>query len=268
MLSGCPFCHHSQSSLYREKQLQREGGYCNVLRCNECGLLYPETRMDEKEIKTYLGQSDDMYNPNLLILEEPRVEFTNDNFVVQFLDGIEKAGRSLDVGTWSGKHTYIFNALGYDSYGLEPQKQAADFARSKGLQVLHGSFPDHIPPKLLKHKYHLLTMLEMIFYLHDLKQSLLKVKKMLDDKGVFLIQAHQGYSKYYDPGYKNSYFGRYGDYVQGIPTLASLRYCLEKSGFKVFKFTGATENRLQEQFDFASGGLETADRLYVLARKR
>jgi SAM-dependent methyltransferase len=265
MLSGCPFCHHTHCSTYREKQMLRGGGFCNILRCNECGILYPQARMDEKETKNYLSRSDCSYSPDLLVLEEPRTEFTNKNLIVQFLDDVAKTGRSLDIGTWSGKYTYIFQALGFDSYGLEPQKEAATFARNKGLKVLHGRFPNTIPSKLAKHKYRLIAMLEMLFYLHDLKNSLLKVKTLLDDQGVLLIQVHQGYSKYYD--YKNSYFSRYGDYVQGIPTLDSLRHCLDKSGFTIIKVTGATEDSLQQKLDFSPVTMETADRLYVLARK-
>ena len=265
MLSGCPFCHHSVSSPYREKQAQREGGYCNILKCNECGLLYPQTRMDEKESKSYLAHSDAMYNPGLLVLEEPRGEFTDANFIVQLLADVEKTGRSLDIGTWSGKYTYIFQALGFDSYGLEPQKQAAEFARTKGLKVLHGSFPDHVPQKLLSHKYHLIAMLETIYYLKDVKKSLLKVKTLLNDNGVLLIQCHQGYSNYYDS--HHSYFTRYGDNVQGIPTLSSLRYCLDKSGFQIVKCAGGPQHSLPTQLNSTIVDMESADRLYIVARK-
>src|SRR5438132_14219679 len=123
MHSGCPFCHHSESSPYRERQRMRGGGLCNILRCEECRLLYPQMRMDEKETKHHLSQSDFEYDPDLLLLDDPRVEFTDDNFVVNFLKDVEKTGRSLDIGTWNGRYTYIFQALGFDSYGLEPQKQ-------------------------------------------------------------------------------------------------------------------------------------------------
>jgi len=181
------------------------------------------------------------------------------------LKDVEKTGRSLDIGTWSGKYTYIFQALGFDSYGLEPQNQAGEFARSKGLKVIRGSFPDAIPQKLLRHKYHLIAMLEMIYYLHDLKKSLLRVRQLLEENGVLLIKAHQGDSKYYENN--NSYFSRYGDYVQGIPTLSSLQYCLDKSGFKVIKLGGLTEESVQKKLNCTTITMESADRLFILAGK-
>ena len=266
MLSGCPFCHHSESSPYRERQQLRKGSFGNILRCHECGTLYPQMRMDEKETKNSPLQTD-QYNPDSLLLEDPRIEFSPNSWIVTFLNEVEKQGRSLDIGTWTGRNTYFFKALGFDSYGLEPQKKAAAFGRGKGLKVLRGSFPDNVPPKLLSHKYHLIAMFEMIYYLQDLKKSLLKVKQMLEDDGVLFILAHQGYSKYYDYDYQNSYFSRYGDYVQGIPTLSSLQYCLDKAGFKVIKSAGITEESVQKKLNCTTVTMESADRLFILAGK-
>ena len=141
MRSGCPFCQHSRSSLYREKQPLREGGIGNILKCDECGLLYPQIRMGKNEAEEYLSTSDAAYNSDLGF-EDPRVELTGSNPVVKLLHDVAIRGRSLDIGTWSGMYTYIFEALGFDFYGLEPQKPAVEFAQTKGVNVLHGSFPE------------------------------------------------------------------------------------------------------------------------------
>lgn len=77
--------------------------------------------------------------------------------------------------------------------------------------------------------------MECIYYLGDLKYSLHKINHMLSDDGFVLIKCHQGYSRYYDD---NSYFSRYGDSVQGIPSLSSLDYCLKKTGFEIVKTMG------------------------------
>ena len=173
----------------------------------------------------------------------------------------------MDIGTWSGMYTYIFEALGFDFYGLEPRKPAVEFAQTKGVNVLHGSFPENIPPTLLNRKYHLIAMIEMIYYLHDLKQSLLQAREMREDNGVLLIKSHQGYSTYYDADYRHSYFNRYGDNVQGIPTLNSLQYWLGASGFKGIKIAASTDNRVLEKLNRTAVPMESADRFYILAGK-
>ena len=75
---------------------------------------------------------------------------------------------------------------------------------------------------------------------------------------------------------------RYGDYVQGIPTMNSLRYCLGRSGFEIGgKIMGATHftfTSKKNKILKAIGGVlskiydklhvETADHLIILAKKR
>ena len=263
MLKGCPFCHHSDSVVYRTRQELRRGGSCNLLKCNECGLLYPQQRMDELETKEYLfslftNQDDYQY-------DEPRVEITENRVPVKLISPIEKRGRSLDIGTFNGKYTYIWEALGFDSYGLEPQDKAAEFAKTRGLKVFCGSFPDAIPSELLEEKFSLISMLEMVCYIHDLKAGLLKAKELLDDDGLLLIQCHQGYSRYYDSN--NSYFSRYGDNVQGIPSLGSLLYCLSKSGFDVVKYAGFVDTDFEKKLHYKVLNMDNADRLVLLAKK-
>lgn len=237
MLVGCPFCHHTHATLYREKQPLRDGKgeFRNIMRCDECGLLYPDRRLGGDESLEYIARHN--LGPDGVgeTLQEPRVEFIGNHLAVFLLKEVEKKGRSLDIGTWCGTITYIYEALGFDSYGLEPHQEAAVFARSKGLQVFRGAFPDDVPRTLLSGKYKLISMLDTMYYLHDLKKSLSKVRKMLKDDGVFLMTCHQGYSPYYDESLGKSYFSRYGDHVQGIPTPNALQYALEKSGFNILK---------------------------------
>ncbi|MDP1768657.1 MAG: methyltransferase domain-containing protein [Nitrospirota bacterium] len=208
------------------------------MRCDDCGLLYSDQRLGVNESNEYIAQHGVGADGVARSFGNPRVGFTEQNPLVRLLEGVERKGRALDIGTWCGRHTYLYEALGFDSYGLEAHQEAAAFARSKGLQVSHGAFPDDVPRKLLSGKYKLISMLDMLYYLHDLQKSFLKVRKMLKDDGVFVITCHQGYSSYYDESQGNSYFSRYGDYVQGIPTFNGLQYCLEKSGFKILKSGG------------------------------
>lgn len=246
MLVGCPFCHHAQATCYRENQPLRIGrGECRtIMRCDDCGLLYPDRRLGFSESIEYIAQHNLGPDGVKETLQEPCVGFTGNNPVVRLLEDVEKKGRSLDIGTWCGRYTYLYQALGFDSYGLEPHKEAASFARSKGLQVSQGAFPDDAPRTVLSGKYKLISMIDMMYYLHDLKKSFLKVRKMLKDDGAFLIACHQGYSPYYDESQGHSYFSRYGDYVQGIPTLNALQCCLERSGFNILKTVGIATGKI------------------------
>jgi len=74
--------------------------------------------------------------------------------------------------------------------------------------------------------------------------EIMGLSNKLKDDGVFLIACHQGYSSYYDESQGHSYFSRYGDYVQGIPTLNALQYCLERSGFNILKTVGIAAGKI------------------------
>jgi len=242
MLVGCPFCHHTHATCYREKQPLRvsKGEFRNIMKCDDCGLLYSDQRLGVNESNEYIAQYGLGADGVARSFGNPRVGFAGNNPVVRLLEDVDKKGRSLDIGTWCGRHTYLYEALGFDSYGLEPHREAVAFACSNGLQVFPGAFPDDVPQKLLSSKYKLISMLDTMYYLHDLQKSFLKVRKMLKDDGVFVITCHQGYSPYYDESQGHSYFSRYGDYVQGIPTFSALQNCLERSGFAIMK-TGGIE---------------------------
>lgn len=239
MLVGCPFCHHSHAMLYRASQLLRDGKGArrNIVRCDECRLLYPDCRLGGNETGEYIAQHGCGSGGGVATFDEPRVEFTENNPIVGVLEGVEKTGRSLDIGTWSGTFTYICETFGFDAYGLEPHQEAVAFACSHGLQVLRGAFSDDVPPTLMNGKYNLISMLDSMYYLHDLKKSFSKVRDLLHADGLFLIVCHQGYSPYYDEIHSHSYFSRYGDNVQGIPTLKGLQYSLARTGFNILKIT-------------------------------
>ncbi len=262
MLSECPFCHHNDNSLYREKQELQGGGTRDIYKCSECGLLYPEVRLDASEVTEYLSK---MYtNQTEFKFLDPKREYDRNILTAKIANGIMFKNKSLDIGTFDGQLTYVFEDMGFESYGLESQKRAVEFAQSHGLKVFEGSFPNDIPAELLQQKYTLITMSEMIYYLNDLKEALLKVCSMLESNGLFIIKAHQGHSRYY---IYNSYFRRYRDHVQGIPTVESLNHCLKEAGFKLVKYYGFTDNESYNELNYTDVEIETADVLYIVCQK-
>jgi len=235
MISGCPFCHHQDSRIHRENQITRDGNYRDISLCNECGLLYPNHRMDLNEIQEYLNniytnQADFSFG-DLIGASSGEIDIGN----LLLAGRVRRGGDELDIGTYDGRFCHTLNLLGFQAYGLEPQQEAVKHARQYGINIYQGSFPDDMPNELIHIPFDLISLMECIYYLGDLKHSLQIINKMLSEDGCILIKCHQGYSRYYDD---NSYFSRYGDHVQGIPSFSSLRKCLKKTGFKIVKVMG------------------------------
>lgn len=78
--------------------------------------------------------------------------------------------------------------LGYNAYGLELYKDAAEYACSRGLKVREGSFPDNIPSELRGIKFSLISMMECFYYIVDIRKCLEMVCAMLEDKGIFAVK--------------------------------------------------------------------------------
>ncbi len=237
MLDICPFCNNKNTSAYRENQRKRNGEVCTIYICNDCGLLYPGHRMDNGESRRYLKNIHT--NKEDFIYDDPTViDIKNHLKQWQFIKKYAKnEGNALDIGTFEGKFCIILEALGYNAYGLEPQETVASYARSKGIRVFKGSFPEDIPRELSEKSFSLISIMETIYYFHNLRKCLNKVFSLLEDSGLLLIKCHQGLSRYYNHP-NHSYFDRYGDYVQGIPTLNSLMYILDQTGFQLIEVLG------------------------------
>lgn len=244
MLYDCPFCHHEDATLYKNDQELRGGELSDIFRCSECQALYPFPRMDENEIeefhsKLYIKENYSQSEPTMAInqrnlfcrkLISPRGSDLNIMDLIR--KNIEPKGDALDIGAFTGRFVYILKLLGYNAYGLEKDKGASAFAVEKGLDVFLSSFPENISIELSRMRFTLISVMETIYYFSDLKKSLTRINQMLLPGGFLLVKCHQGKSKYYK-GDKNSYFKRYGDNVQGIPTLTSIKYWLQKTGFEV-----------------------------------
>jgi|TARA_B100000315_G_C14551579_1_gene576103 hypothetical protein len=251
MLFDCPFCHHQHANLYRRNQEYRSGEFGTIYTCAECGILYPRPRLDKLEVLNHLSKTDTnqitfQFDDPTIPIKEGRLfsllegltkSLTHRNDIILFLKRwIKPKGKALDIGAFTGRFCYLLESMGFHAYGLEPQKKASRFAREKGLDVFTGVFPDNISSELLHVKFTLISVQESIYYFVNLKKSLLKINEMLVSNGFLLIKCHQGKSRYYKNG--NSLFKRFGDNVQGIPTLSSIKYCLKSTGFEIVQTVG------------------------------
>lgn len=285
MLYNCPFCHNQAGQIYKKNALKPCGDTVDIYKCNVCSTFYPRPRMDREESFNYLGKMGT--NQEIFHFEDPTRPIDPRDSLKKFLKKFTPCiGNALDVGTFDGRFCFILAATGFKAYGIEPQDTAAEFARGCGLDVFTGVFPRQVPLELRKIKFDLISFMESIYYCDDLKDSLQTAKDMLNDRGLLLIKAHQGSSRFYA---HKPQFCRYGDYVQWVPMYDSLKFCLEMEGFRIVKALGTNPaellpfglrwmknlslagitnkvyNRLM--LDYTLWDIRRADRLFVLARK-
>jgi SAM-dependent methyltransferase len=307
-LNDCPFCHHQNAVVYRPAQQLRSGGSADVYQCQECRGLYPRPRLSEAQSLHWLlnvnpVQKDAaLLDPTIVLRKNTGLTGAVKSFLqpqgtlfnlAGFLrKKIKCAGNALDIGAWSGEFCFVLGALGFKAYGLEPQEKVAQFARQKGLNVFAGSFPNNIPREIESIRFDFISVLEAVYYFTDLKKSLDKLASLLNDGGYLLLKCHQGKSRYYRNS-DVSLFQRFGDNVQAIPTVDSLRHCLTKCGFEIveakaaltfaaapfnYDFPGQKRGPVQQGIIYLEMvlnkfyekiilNLDAADQIIVLARK-
>ena len=236
MQNSCPFCQGRGSYIHKKDQRTIGGDFRTIYKCRECSALYPYPRMTSAESSAHLSA----YPTNKSDYKfcDPTGAVSRRDPLVKILRRYTKCrGNALDIGTFEGRFCFILGSLGFKAYGIEPQENVVRFAKKHGIEVFLGSFPGAVPQELCQRKYDLISVMESIYYFDDMKKTLRMINTMLTDDGRLLIKAHQGHSRYYDAC---SYFSRYGDSVQCIPTLKSLRYYLQMSGFKIVRIVGET----------------------------
>ena len=246
MLYICPFCASSEYDIFKKNQGLRDSEDLvrDFYKCRKCDTIYPcpRTELDEN-LKGFSSGAKG------IDLNDPTQPVSESDFLIKTLKRYRKQyniKKALDIGSYTGRFCYVLESLGIETYGLEPQDKAVEYARSKGLKVYDGFFPEQIPSELNDAKYDLISCNESIYYFVDLKQALLKIYEMLLEKGILFIKFHQGNSYYYSSG--GSLFSRYGDYVQSIPTARSLFQCLNSIGFEVKEISSVPDQYLHVLF--------------------
>ena len=228
--NGCTFCDLT-GDLYAKSHKLRDGGFQDIYQCKVCKSFYPQKRKSFHEIPDYLSTQNT--NKDEFLSSDKQIEVQKNNYVIRAVkDNIKAKGAALDVGAYIGGFVDNLKSIGFDAYGIEPQNNAVSYAQKEGLNIFSGMFPDDIPENIPKDGYLLISFLESIYYSTNLKKSFEKASQLLADDGYLLIQSICGTSSHFEDK-SVSYFARYNDYVQVIPTYESIQYWLIHSGFEI-----------------------------------
>jgi SAM-dependent methyltransferase len=195
---------------------------------------------------------------------------------------------ALDIGANNGKFCMQLERTGISATGIEPQETLVNLAKENGLNVFLGTYPDELPDNIRHLTYDLISMNEVIYYFPDLKKSLTRAYELLSGNGILYIKSYIGENDV--RRYHNSFFSRPGDYLQVFPTIASIRFWLEDSGFEIIEIipvpdeyfsllTGVAPEKgriFQRLFNMVYGNfflnretwLSRVDRMVLIAGKR
>lgn len=175
----CSYCKKEKiDSILKSESFQ-------YFRCRHCGLVFLFPQPD-KTYASFLNKK--MYGESNKIDEYLRREKYYRQISKKIIEKIKQyqtSGKFLDVGCFCGLFLDEARKAGFKVYGLEIEKKAADYGRKKlNLNIINKDFE-----KYKNGQFDVITFIDVLEHLPDLRKVLLKVKKMLNKNGILFIQC-------------------------------------------------------------------------------
>ena len=188
-LTDCPWC--SSSSIF---QIATRGDGLPVMRCPDCHLAFLGKLPDDLSVFYDEGYFTRTQFPSKDLpptgYEDYDRSYSPSNFMwlsmlVRVVVGPDKE-RLFDFGTATGTFLEAAQLEGFAVCGSELHEKAAAVAREKGLNVKGGPFN---PQKWERGSFDVVTALEVLEHVHDIRSTVLDLVSLLKDDGllVFLV---------------------------------------------------------------------------------
>jgi 2-polyprenyl-3-methyl-5-hydroxy-6-metoxy-1,4-benzoquinol methylase len=155
----------------------------NIVRCNNCHLVYVNPRLLEKRLS-------ELYNENLISPLHYYMENRADDEKTfeKRLDIIEKhihKGRLLDVGCAIGTFSNVAKRRGWEVTGIDINEGSAGYCREKlGMDVVAGSFDDADFPQDF---FDVVLMNDLLEHVPSPTKTLKKAHKYMKMGGIIFI---------------------------------------------------------------------------------
>jgi len=224
--------------------------------CEKCGLVYLNPRPDRSEINKYYP-SDTYYAYQESSLDRKCFKNKIKSYLLEIIGGYKKplfgfiiklifnnimlgtipykkGGFLLDIGCGNGNFLKWHKDHGWNVFGIEINKDAADICRRNSLDVFNGDISDALIPY---NTFDVVTLIQALEHLYNPSATLKKVYDILKKDGLLLIGV-PNFGCFDRKIYKDKWLAleipRHLYHFE-IPTLNKL---LEINGFKIKKIKG------------------------------
>lgn len=188
-VTPCNFCGSQNARFFlrlKDHRLHLPGSW-DLLRCEQCGLLFLHPQPDWQELEAHYPKQYHAY-----LASGPRWLGVLRNYglkrragtILKYKPG---PGALLDVGCATGEFLSEFSArAGWHTAGVEVVPQAAEIARQKGLDIFTGSLPDaHYPAD----HFDALTLWDVLEHMPDPSAALRECVRILKPGGILLVKT-------------------------------------------------------------------------------
>jgi len=187
-IEHCPICDKGSfhNHVIAKDHLVSQESFA-IVSCSNCGFKFTNPRPTKTEISLYY-QSDDYIshtnksNSLTNIAYKIARSFTT-KLKVSLVKKYAKSNAVLDFGCGTGYFIHKCAIQGYDCHGLEPDENARKIAeRNDNIKIV--SELSELPKDI---KFSVITLWHVLEHIHDLKGTLIQLRKMLEDKGILIV---------------------------------------------------------------------------------
>ncbi len=179
----CPICRSEKNKFFCEKNKYK------LYECQDCNLAFvypiPKNLSDiynKDYFKDESGDSDFGYSDY-----DKDKEPMKENFI-SYIKKIEKLveGRKIfDIGSATGYFLDLAKSRGWETFGSEISRYAADIGKSRGHNIFCGQLPDI----KIDNKFDVITMWDVLEHLDNPHKYLYIANKILDEDGLLVINT-------------------------------------------------------------------------------
>ena len=188
---SCNLCGSENYEQFLERGDLSTGipGMFNLVKCKDCGLVYqcPRPSLESwdaiypEEYDQYAFDNNQSQN-GATILKNYGVHKR-----VRLLSKFSKGGKVCDIGCSTGDFLFeLRNSSQWECYGVEPKKAAAEAAKKRGLNVVHGMFDEDIFPGV---QFDVITLWNVIEHLYNPVETLNIIHNRLKLGGTLIFNT-------------------------------------------------------------------------------
>ncbi|GHF19491.1 type 12 methyltransferase [Kordiimonas sediminis] len=168
----------------------------DIIDCQNCGFLHVSPLPTEAEL-TKLYQQDfyQSEKPEYIAASEQDGAWHDIEYGLRLdlaHEHLGHAGKVLDIGCGPGNFLQVARKQGWDAYGIEPSSVAADHAKSLGLDVQTGFFPDDFNHEA--GSFDFIHMSEVLEHVPSPTEVIQAAKQLLRPDGVLTISVPNDFS--------------------------------------------------------------------------
>jgi 2-polyprenyl-3-methyl-5-hydroxy-6-metoxy-1,4-benzoquinol methylase len=158
--------------------------------CKTCGLVYLNPRLDDIE-RHDLYSTGTSNVPHAPDEKYAQMKEAGAELILRRLNERvplhDKAGKVLDIGCGTGSLLGGFQKRGWETYGIEPATNYAEFAREKyGVKVITDFLENASLPS---YYFDIITLSHALEHLPDPAQTLASARSLLKDEGLIFIEV-------------------------------------------------------------------------------